>query len=168
MIHALSHTNHRIVCAALITIVGHAQATTPPPSTNIEDVLCRSELVLIGKATNFRLVRVAEQADLCPAFDPAATALDHCTSVQVTVIPSEVLYPNLPTTSTSIEFRFGGGLFSVPKLRNDLLGGDKLFHLVRIETGPPELYATAYPWRLGAAASFAPEARSILARCKRQ
>ena len=157
-----------IVWAALLSASQAAYATLPPPPASTEKVFCGAALVVVGQASNLRLVRVWEHPSLCGPLNPSAESLDHCTAVQVTVSVEQVLYSKEPISPPTFEFRFGGGLFSVTDLRQDLLGRKRIFHVNPLPSGDGSIFETSYPWRLGADLHFVEQAKSLLSHCERQ
>ncbi|MCR6480711.1 hypothetical protein NU688_31470 [Variovorax sp. ZS18.2.2] len=153
---------------ALVAVVtSSAFAILPPPHASSEEVLCRATLVAIGISSDFRLVRSQEIAGACQPFDPDATSLDLCTSVEATVKIETVIYSKDRAPPSSIQFRFGGGFFMTGQLRNDLEGKRMIFHVVPDPEAPPGTYKTSYPWRLGMEEGREDQVRGILEQCHR-
>lgn len=139
----------------------------PPPAASEEEVLCKATLVFVGTADNFRIVR-ASASKTCDAFESDGKHLSPCEAVEVTVSIQETIYreASIPPSRT-VEFRFGGGLFSVDDLRRDLVGKQRLFHVVADGQPSDGIYVPSYPWRLGGDASYATRAKEILGTCER-
>ena len=155
-----------------LTVIGLAaaaiaSATAPPPRLSNEEILCRADLVVVGSSTGFHLVRLLEIPGLCKQFDPQAAHLDHCTAVEVTVQVEKVIYPRNRALASTIQYRFGGGLFSTARLREDLEGRRMIFHLVADSEAPLGTYTTSYPWRLGMPEDFESRTKEILEACAR-
>lgn len=144
-----------------------ASATAPPPHATNEETLCHADLVVVGSSTDFHLVRLREIPGLCKKFDPQAVNLDHCTAVEVTVQVDKTLYTRNRAFPSTIQYRFGGGLFLTARLREDLEGRRMIFHLVTDSVAPLGTYATSSPWRLGMPEDFESRAREILEACAR-
>lgn len=148
--------------AAAVTV----SATPPPPEASAQEILCRADLVVIGTASEFRLVRHQEDSRMCQPFDGTAQILDLCTSIEVTVAVDQLLYSKASGPPDVVRYRFGGGLFSTTDLRRDLEGQRMIFHLVDANAGSG-IRTTSYPWRLGIPSDQEEAVRNILRGCPR-
>lgn len=157
----------RISAVALCSAAaGTVSATPPPPEASAEEILCRADLVVIGAASEFRLVRHQEDSRMCQPFDGTAQTLDLCTSIEVTVLVDQLLHSKASGPPDVVRYRFGGGLFSTTDLRRDLEGQRMIFHLIDANRGNG-IYTTSYPWRLGILVSQEDVVKDMLRKCPR-
>lgn len=156
--------------AALSTLLLSASfsvfATSPPPKATFEQVICKASHVFVGTARNFRVVEVLKDPGCNdPSIDQSY--LNMCTAVQVTVTVQELLFPIPWDAPRKIEFRFGGGLFSIAELKKDLNNKRLLFHVVRDTQSLSPVYITSHPWQLGETTEIVPKTKKTLKGCVR-
>jgi hypothetical protein len=137
---------------ALLFIPFSASATTPPQDVPFETTVCMATHIFIGTASDFKVVPISG----CDTRGDR-NHLSMCEEVQVSVAVSEVITPVGWKPAAPVIFRFGGGFFSVPNLRNDLLGKPRYFIT---KQSPDGVFRTSYGWNLGTEAI--PEAEKLI------
>jgi len=141
-------------------------ATSPPPRATFEQVICKASHVFVGTAKNFRVVEVAKDPGCSdPSID--RSFLTMCTAIQATVSVQEALFPIPWDVPKNIEFRFGGGLFSIDELKKDLINRKRLFHVIRDTQSLSAVYIPSHPWQLGGTIEMVPKAKKTLKSCVR-
>jgi hypothetical protein len=154
------------MAAFLLFSASLAHALVPPPAASFEEVVCAAKLVVVGRASDFRIVSTGA-APNCPVPNPDAASLDICSAVQVRVSIKKVLYSAAGPEQGDITFRFGGGMFSTAKLRDSLLSQNRIFYLIPADSHSDRTYQTSYPWQLGATADYEKEVGTQLKHCVR-
>jgi hypothetical protein len=120
-------------------------ATPPPRPASFETKVCQATHIFVGHAADFTVVPRAD----CPHRGDGKS-LSFCEDVQVSVAISKVVRPNDWNASERVIFRFGGGLFSIDNLRNDLLGKPRYFFTTVSVNEGLLVHRTSYEWFLGA------------------
>lgn len=146
----------------LLALTSHVGAMAPPPRISTEQWICSASHIVSGRATNFRVVTPAKG---CGSWSTFSEALNPCQFVEVDIEIQAVVKP-IDWKPSSLTYQFGGGLFSIKDLRNDLDGKELLFLMkpLRVEAGN-EWHGPAYPWRLAMPTSAVAQVIDTLPKC---
>lgn len=136
---------HRLMVLLIAGAALPAMATTPPPDASFDEMVCRADTVVVGTASDFKVVGLADCTNHGDGHH-----LTMCEEVEVRVKSERVVRSKLRVVPTSFTFHFGGGLFNVDQLRKDLLAGPRYFFLAAPSVGANPVFRTSYPWFLGA------------------
>lgn len=130
--------------------------------------ICSASKVVIGEAFNFKVVNndFCSEARERPKGDFAGT-LDWCESIEVEITIEEVLYPLSLEPGGNLIYRFGGGLFSVEKLYEDLSDNKGIFSLVQVEESGKTMHRPSYEWFLKTGLEHKEQVLEILKSCVR-
>ena len=90
-----------------------------------------------------------------------------CGSAEVDVEVEEVLYPKGWVPAGRVIYQFGGGYFSLEKLKRDLEGNRYLLHTSVLQTEPQLVLAPSYPWAQGKAPAERQRVEQALQTCQR-
>ena len=154
------------VFLSLVMLGATAQATTPPVYASFEEQICRASHVFIGTAQNFRVVTDDGQscADKPPQDQGALTIYG---LVEVDDQIDTVLYPSNWKPAGRVLYQFGGGLFNIASLRQDLEGKRRLIHVVEKSGPDPDVFESSQAWVLSVFPEDEAQVVAALEKCKR-
>ena len=124
-------------------------ADKPPlPKKPLSERVNLATHVFIGKAKSLRAVRevAGTMQELKP--EPTHTGTASGVMVELDVEVQEVMFPASWNPSVTVKVYFGGGIFSIEKLREYFLANEYVYLTKDVSLNGERLFIPSYPWSL--------------------
>ena len=123
-------------------------ADKPPLPKPLAERVNLATHVFIGKAKSLRAVRevAGTMQELKP--EPTHTGTASGVMVELEVEVHEVMFPASWNPAVTVKVYFGGGIFSIEKLRDYFLANEYVYLTKEISLKGEKLFIPSYPWSL--------------------
>ena len=136
-----------------------AVAVQPPPPSSLQERVQRASHIFVGVAEHLRVIDRETGKEVSPE-PKSLERLSYFAEIEVQVV--EVIRPTSWKPKEKIKIRYGGGFFSVSRIREGLIG----HKLVYLTTQQDSYFGPSYPWYLGEPEDKRAEIEALIEKAK--